>query len=93
MTTATLAKWGTGQGIHVSKQVMRDAQISVGDVCAVESKPGVIVLRFNRSEHRPVRCEPVSFDDLFSSWSGSREDVIDPWVGSEPHGAERGLWE
>lgn len=92
MVTATLSEWGTGQGIHVSKQVMRDAQVAVGDVCAVESSPGVITLRFNRSEHRPVRCEHISFDELFSSWQGSREDASDPWEGSQPHGTEKELW-
>lgn len=92
MVTTTLSKWGTGQGIHISKQMMKDAQITVGDVCTVESKPGMIVLRFNCSEHRPVRCQPISFDDLFSSWNGSREDIVDPWADSELHGAERELW-
>ena len=92
MLTTTLSKWGTGQGIHVSKQAMRDAQVTIGDVCTVESKPGMITLRFNQSEHRPVRCKFTPFDDLVSSWQGCREDVSDPWAKSEPHGSEKELW-
>lgn len=92
MTTTTLSTWGTGQGVHVSKKVMEEAQVSVGDTCEVRTAPGVITLDFTGGEHRAVRREPVTFDDLFGGWDGPREETPDPWSGMPARGAEKELW-
>ncbi len=37
-------KWGNSQGLRLSKQVLEDARISVGDVVDVTVRDGVIVI-------------------------------------------------
>ena len=37
-------KWGNSQGIHLSKQVLEDARISVGDEVGVVVRDGVILV-------------------------------------------------
>ncbi len=93
MPTTTVSKWGTGQGVHIPKQAMEDARIKVGDTCTIEARPGVVIFRFDQGKHRRVKCEDVTFEELFGSWEGSRDNVSDPWEGAEPHGAEKELWE
>lgn len=93
MPATTLSKWGTGAGVHVSKSVMNDAGVKLGDTCAVTvERPGVILLDFTTTAHRPVLCEHVTFDDLFGNWNGKREDASDPWAGMPPAGAEKEMW-
>lgn len=92
MTTTTLSKWGTGQGVHVSRGVMSDAQVNIGDECVVTARAGIIVLDFSKGAHRRVRREAVSFSDVFAGWDGQPEDSTDPWEGLPARGAERELW-
>jgi len=44
-------KWGNSQGLRLSKQVLEDARISVGDEVDVTLKDGVIVI----APRSPVR--------------------------------------
>ncbi len=37
-------KWGNSQGLRLSKQMLKDAQISVGDDVDVTAQDGVIVI-------------------------------------------------
>lgn len=92
MTTATLSKWGTGQGVHVSKKVMEKARVKLGDSCEVTTAPGIITLDFTKGAHRDVRREPVTFEEVFDGWSGSRKSVSDPWASAGNVGAEKELW-
>lgn len=92
MSTTTLVKWGTGQGIHVSKRAMESAGVKVGDACVVSSRPGIITLDFSQNAHRRVLCERISRDELFSSWEGSREDAQSSLDDLPAEGAEKELW-
>jgi antitoxin MazE len=44
-------KWGNSQGLRLSKQLLGDAEISVGDVVDVSLREGALVV----SAVRPVR--------------------------------------
>jgi len=37
-------KWGNSQGLRISKQVLEDAQLSVGDAVDVVVRDGVIIV-------------------------------------------------
>ena len=37
-------KWGNSQGLRLSKQILEDARISVGDAVDVTARDGVIVI-------------------------------------------------
>jgi antitoxin MazE len=39
-----IQKWGNSQGLRLNKQVLEDAQISVGDDVDVTSREGLIVI-------------------------------------------------
>lgn len=40
----TIQKWGNGQGLHLNRQVLRDANLSVGDEVDVTAREGAIVI-------------------------------------------------
>lgn len=42
VTVTTVQQWGNSQGLRISKQVLEDAQISVGDKVDVVVRDGVI---------------------------------------------------
>lgn len=51
---AKVQKWGNSQGLRLSKQLLEDAQISVGDHVDVVVRDGVIVvapLKGRRGKH------------------------------------------
>lgn len=44
MMVTKVQKWGNSQGLRLSKQVLEDARISVGDAVEVSVRDGVIVI-------------------------------------------------
>lgn len=44
-----IQKWGNSQGLRISKQVLEDARICVGDDVEVTTKDGLIVIAPARS--------------------------------------------
>ncbi len=56
-----IQKWGNSQGLHLAKQVLADAHLSVGDDVDVATRDSMIVI----VPVRPVRGK-VSLQDLVS---------------------------
>ncbi len=73
---AKVQKWGNSQGLRLSKQLLDDVQISVGDPVEVAVQDGVIVvapLKRLRGKHRLgdlVRRIPKGHDTQEVDWGG-----------------------
>ncbi|HPC93690.1 MAG TPA: AbrB/MazE/SpoVT family DNA-binding domain-containing protein [Sedimentisphaerales bacterium] len=71
---ARVQKWGNSQGLRLSKQLLDDVQISVGDPVEVAVQDGVIVvapLKRVRGKHRLadlVRRIPKGHDTREIDW-------------------------
>ncbi|PLS26711.1 Growth regulator [Bifidobacterium anseris] len=77
----TLVKWGNGQGVRLSRQVLEEAHLNVGDELDVHVEGGNIVLA-------PVRKRIISIPDfasMFAGYSGPQpqEDDFGGPVGDE----------
>ena len=68
MTTATLVKWGNGQGVNIPKAVCDKLGLSVGDVLAVSVFDGGVTLTPTRAHKRSGR---LTAEQLFEGWEGS----------------------
>ena len=67
MTTATLVKWGNGQGVNIPKAICDRLGLSVGDVLAVGVFDGRVTLTPTKA-HR--RAGKVTAEQLFEGWEG-----------------------
>ncbi len=67
-------KWGNSQGLRLAKQVLRDAQIAVGDDVDVTARDGVIVIaptrrpRGKRSLRELVSRIPKNYRAKETDW-------------------------
>ena len=67
-------KWGNSQGLRLSKQVLEDACISVGDSVDVSTQDGVIVIaplrrvRGKQSLQQLVSCIPKNYKAEEVDW-------------------------
>lgn len=67
-------KWGNSQGLRLTKQVLQDAGISVGDDVDVAVREGVIVIaparrvRGKRSLHELVSRIPKDYKSSEMEW-------------------------
>ena len=87
MTTATLSKWGNGQGLLIPKHVCEEVGISVGDrVELAVDETGALMIRPETTHFK--RRKVVSMDDLFKNYSGDYKPSEIDW--GEPVGKE--LW-
>lgn len=76
-----LVKWGNGQGVRLSKSVIDDAGLSVGDDLSVRVENGSVVLT-------PVRRRVIGIPDFEGMFAGYRggpvaEDGFASPVGEE----------
>ena len=75
MTMVTkIQKWGNSQGLRIAKQVLEDANISVGDEVKVITRDGTIVItpakrvRGRQSLVKLVSRIPASYDQEELDW-------------------------
>jgi antitoxin MazE len=70
-------RWGNSQGLRLAKQVLRDAQISVGDDVDVTARDGVIVIaparrpRGKQSLQELVSRIPKDYRTSEVDWGGA----------------------
>lgn len=67
-------KWGNSQGLRLTKQVLQEAGISIGDDVDVAARDGVIVIspvrrvRGKRSLHELVSRIPKDYETSEMDW-------------------------
>ena len=81
MTTATLTGWGNGQGIRLSKAILEQAGIKVGDELDIHAENGRITIT-------PVRSRYITIPDyaaMFQNYDGGQptEDGFTAPAGRE----------
>lgn len=74
MTTATLTKWGNGQGVNIPKAICEELGLSIGDHLALVVLDGGIHMRPTSARSRTRK---VSATELFSGWDGAYEPPSD----------------
>ena len=82
MGTMTIRKWGNGQGVRLTKSLLSQAGLRVGDELEVEVHDSSVVLSPKRSRI----IHPKDIDALFTGYHGSyapREDGFTHAVGRE----------
>ncbi|WP_281775873.1 AbrB/MazE/SpoVT family DNA-binding domain-containing protein [Bifidobacterium ruminantium] len=81
MSSATLVRWGNGQGVRLNRDVVEDAGIKVGDQLDVQVREGRIVLT-------PKRARVITIPDFEAMFAGYRgpqpqEDGFANQIGRE----------
>lgn len=80
--TATLTKWGNGQGLLIPKRICENLGLGVGDavrITATEERIMIIPLK-----ERAHRTKIVDLDELFEGYEGGYEPPSDwPSFGNE----------
>ena len=82
MDTMTIRKWGNGQGVRLTKSLLSQAGLRVGDELEVEVHDSSVILS---PKHRRI-VHPKDIDALFAGYDGSytpREDEFARPVGRE----------
>lgn len=83
MSQATLVRWGNGQGIRLTKQIMEDAGLSVGDdvEVRVDGHRNIVITPAKRIKTINV----PDFAAMFEGYDGGpvREDEAGNPVGRE----------
>ena len=69
-----IQKWGNGQGLRISRQLMERARLAVGDEVDVDVRDGVIVV----APVRRVRGR-YGLDDLVRRIPGDYEPTGEEW--------------
>ena len=81
MTTATLTKWGNGQGVNIPKAICEELGLTVGDRLSLVVLNGGIQMRPTSVRGRTRK---VSATELFDGWQGSYQPPADwPADGNE----------
>lgn len=82
MTTTTLVHWGNGQGIRLSKDVIRQAGLQVGDELEVRAEQGGILVTPVKRRYIGI----MDYERLFDGYHGPQptEDGF-----ASPAGGER----
>jgi len=65
----TISKWGNGQAVRLSKDVMERAKWCVNDTVSVEVEGNTVVLR-----HIP-QTKSERFDQMIKEWGGNTENL------------------
>ncbi|MDF7663271.1 hypothetical protein PT282_01055 [Bifidobacterium sp. ESL0763] len=66
MSTTKLIKWGNGQGFRITKEMMENGNLQLGDEFEVSVKDCVITL--TPSNFHVI--SPLDFDKLFADYDG-----------------------
>ncbi|MBT1170673.1 hypothetical protein [Bifidobacterium sp. SO4] len=84
MNTTTLAKWGNGQGVRLSKETMERAGLHVGDSLEVSAENGVITLVPAKKRYIDIPdyrqlfkdyAGPMPIEDGFAAVPTGRESI------------------
>lgn len=75
--TATLTKWGTSQGIRLSKEIVDLAKLKIGDEVSITADESQIIIK--------KTIKRVSLKDLFDGYTGDYKPEEIKWgtVGKE----------
>ena len=81
MRSATLSKWGNGQGVRLTQETIKEAGFSIGDELEITIADGALTLK-------PVRrrfVTPPDFEAMFAHYHGEqpREDGFASAQGRE----------
>lgn len=68
MPTATLSRWGNGQGILIPKSLCDEIGAKVGDKFVLTVRGDGFTV--NRSEHAFRRTKKMDIADVFGDWDG-----------------------
>lgn len=83
MSRATLVKWGNGQGIRLTKQIIEDAGLRVGDDVEIRVDDGHNIIISPARQIRTIRIP--DFASLFEGYEGGdipEDEAANP-VGRE----------
>ena len=88
MSSATLVRWGNGQGVRLNRDVVEDAGIKVGDQLDVQVREGVL---FNPKRARIITIP--DFEAMFAGYRGLSRRKTDLLIKSEGNFCEGlSLW-
>lgn len=75
--TATLTKWGTGQGLRISKEIADLTKLKIGDEVTITADENQIIIKKS--------IKRVSLDELFEGYTGNYkpEEIKCGSVGKE----------
>lgn len=62
MNTTTLQPWGNSQGIRLTKDILTEAGISVGDILQISNKGKVITIK-----PKSIALEKMTLDDVLNT--------------------------
>lgn len=68
MLTTTLAKWGNGQGVRLTKTLTEQAGIHIGDTLEITIDGDRIAL----TPVKPHHIDIPDYEAMFKGWNGSR---------------------
>lgn len=66
MGTSTLVKWGNGQGVRISRDIMESMGMSIGDRLEVQVRDGNIVMTPKRTRTITI----PDFQTMFANYRG-----------------------
>ncbi|MCH3975008.1 MAG: AbrB/MazE/SpoVT family DNA-binding domain-containing protein [Bifidobacterium tibiigranuli] len=78
MTTMTVRKWGNSQGVRLSKTLLAQTGLHVGDELDVEIRNNSIVI----SPKRRRAIHPKNIDALFAGYEGNFKSTEDGFAGA-----------
>jgi antitoxin MazE len=88
MTTATIRKWGNGQGVLIPKTICEQAGLAVGDKVDLLPDPSGTRIIINPETPRHRRRKKVTLNELFAGYRGDYQPTECDW--GEPVGKE--MW-
>lgn len=91
--TTTIAVWGNSEAIRVPKEILRRAGLSKGDSVDFQvNEQGHIEVVPHKAYRAGVRRRRLTFNDLFSGYTGEPLDNQDPWGDEAFVGSEKDAW-
>lgn len=81
MSTTTLVRWGNGQGIRLSKELMEQAGLHVGDSLEVQAETGKITVV-------PAKKRYIDIPDYHALFKGYSESAPTEDGFASPAGRE-----
>ena len=83
MSTATLNKWGNGQGIRIPKEVCDRIGVKIGAraTMVVSESENTISFSFEKEPTRFQRRSKVAMKELAAGWTGGKTG--EEWGGSD----------
>ena len=93
MTTA-VAMWGNSAAIRLPKSILRLASLVPGDEVSITvNERGNIEIAAEKAHRRVLPTQGLSFDSVFSGYTGGRYDASSAWPSEDMAGAEREVWD